>query len=70
MTCARLLSPHILTFYVIDLAGLFHKYYNKYPILGAKDDMVIKARLYLLKAVRQVLQTSLCLLGVSAPERM
>lgn len=70
MTCARLLSPHILTFYVIDLAGLFHKYYNKYPILGAKEDMVIKARLYLLKAVRQILQTSLCLLGVSAPERM
>ncbi|WP_461833946.1 arginine--tRNA ligase [Desulfothermus sp.] len=70
MTCARLLSPHILTFYVIDLAGLFHKYYNKYPILGAKDDMLIKARLYLLKAVRQVLQTSLCLLGVNAPERM
>ncbi len=59
LTCARLLSPHILTFYVIELSGLFHKYYNKYPILGAEDRKLTEARLYLLKGIGQVIKTSL-----------
>ena len=69
-TCARLLSPHILTFYLMELAGMFHQYYNKCPILGAEDKKLIDARCYLLRAIKQILCTGLSLLGVSTPERM
>lgn len=72
---ARSLEPHRLTYYVHNLAGIFHSYYN----LGNKskehrvitDDInVTNARLLLVKGIRIVLQNVLKLLGVSAPERM
>ncbi len=70
ITCAKLYSPHLISFYLIELAGLLHKYYNKCPVLGAGDESIVRARLYLLKSIAQVLKTGLFLLGVSAPERM
>src|SRR5512142_67247 len=31
---ARALEPHRLTFYLNDLAGIFHSYYNKYKVVS------------------------------------
>jgi arginyl-tRNA synthetase len=66
---ARELSPHLIAFYLKDLAALFHSYYNNVRFLSeaaAERD----ARLALAGAVRQVLANGLALLGVSAPEKM
>jgi arginyl-tRNA synthetase len=63
------LGPHHIAFYLRDLAGELHSYYNAERVLV--DDLSTKmARLALLCAIRQVLQNGLALLGVSAPSRM
>ena len=63
------LAPHALAFYLRDLAGDFHTFYNADRVLV--DDQHLKlARLALLSATRQVLQNGLKLLGVSAPAKM
>ncbi|HEY3347764.1 MAG TPA: arginine--tRNA ligase [Nitrospirota bacterium] len=63
------LEPHRLTYYLQDLAGELHAYYFKHRIVG-DDPALSHARLYLVKAVRQVVATALTLLGVTAPEVM
>ena len=66
---AELLEPHRITFYLMELAASFHAYYNRQRVLT--DDIPLTlARLYLMKAVRQVIANGLSLLGVSAPESM
>ncbi|MES2831866.1 MAG: arginine--tRNA ligase [Pseudomonadota bacterium] len=63
------LGPHQVAFYLRDLAGELHSYYNAERVLV--DDMSTKmARLALMCATRQVLRNGLALLGVSAPSRM
>ncbi|MBS0308475.1 MAG: arginine--tRNA ligase [Proteobacteria bacterium] len=63
------LGPHQVAFYLRDLAGELHSYYNAERVLV--DDVSIKmARLALMKATRQVLRNGLALIGVSAPSRM
>jgi arginyl-tRNA synthetase len=63
------LGPHQVAFYLRDLAGELHGYYNAERVLV--DDASLKmARLALLCATRQVLRNGLALLGVSAPARM
>jgi arginyl-tRNA synthetase len=66
---ARHCEPHRVVFYLQDLAARFHSYYNKGRVLS-DDTETSKARLYLVNAVRQVLENALLLLGVSAPQRM
>jgi arginyl-tRNA synthetase len=63
------LSPHAVAFYLRDLAGDFHTFYNADRVLV--DDVNLKlARLALLSATRQVIENGLALLGVSAPKKM
>jgi arginyl-tRNA synthetase len=66
---ARDLAPHMVAFYLKDIAGDFHSYYNATRILVAEESVTL-ARLALATAVGQVLRNGLALLGVSAPERM
>jgi arginyl-tRNA synthetase len=66
---ARELAPHAVAYYLRELAGEFHSYYNAERIL-VEDEATRSARLALCAAVRQVLANGLALLGVSAPERM
>ena len=66
---AAVLEPHRVTFYLTDLAELFHAYYHDNKVL-TEDVGIKKARLYLVEAVRQVIANGLDILGVSAPERM
>jgi arginyl-tRNA synthetase len=68
-SAARELAPHSLAFYLRDLAGEFHSYYNAERIL-LDDEAQRLARLALCAAIRQVLANGLSLLGVSAPEKM
>jgi len=62
-------EPHRITFYLQELAGLFHPYYNKYKVV-TDDAGLSKARLALCEAIRIVLKDGLHILGLGAPERM
>jgi arginyl-tRNA synthetase len=68
-TAARELAPHAVAFYLRELAGEFHSYYNAERIL-VEDEGLRAARLALCAAVRQTLANGLSLIGVSAPEKM
>jgi len=63
------LSPHLIAYYLKELAAELHTYYNAEHFLVA-DEAVKLARLALIAAVRQVLANGLALLGVSSPEKM
>ena len=62
-------EPHRVTHYLLELARIFHSYYNKHRVVT--DDAALTARrLELVRAVKQVLGNGLGLLGIAAPERM
>ncbi len=66
---AREFAPHHIAYYLKDLAGELHSYYNAQQFL-VEDEAVKLARLALITATRQVLNNGLSLLGVSSPEKM
>ncbi|HWI79177.1 MAG TPA: DALR anticodon-binding domain-containing protein, partial [Ramlibacter sp.] len=57
------------TFYLRELAGVYHSYYDVERIL-VEDERVRNARLALVAATAQVLHNGLAVLGVSAPQKM
>ncbi|MBC8209025.1 MAG: arginine--tRNA ligase [Desulfobulbaceae bacterium] len=63
------LAPHKVIYGLMDLAGLFHSYYNKHKVL-TEDLELCKARLTLVLGIRQVFANGLGILGLKAPERM
>ncbi|MBS1190604.1 MAG: arginyl-tRNA synthetase [Rhodocyclaceae bacterium] len=66
---AKDLAPHQIAFYLKNLAGEFHGWYNAERMLV--DDAALKgARVALAAAVRQVIRTGMSILGVSCPESM
>ncbi len=67
--CAIHFEPHRLTYYLTELAGCFHSFYNKNRVI-TEDTALTSARLYLLKRTAQTLKNALSVLGISAPERM
>lgn len=68
-TAAQERAVHRVAYYVHDLAGMFHSFYNQCRILGVAPE-VQQARIKLVKAVGHTLKHALGILGVSAPERM
>jgi arginyl-tRNA synthetase len=63
------LAPHMIAFYLRELAAEFHSFYNAERVLV--DDLRVRAaRRALLAATRQVIANGLAVLGVSAPEKM
>jgi len=66
---AEAMEPHRVTFYLLELSDLFHSYYHDNKVL-TEDDRIRKSRLFLVEAVRQVIENGLTILGVTAPERM
>ena len=62
-------EPHRITYYLQELAGQFHSFYNKNRVI-TEDRELTGARLFLLKCVAVTLQNALTILGVSAPEKM
>lgn len=66
---ARDYDPSRINKYVTELAARFHKFYTACRIKGAEEG-VLEARLTLCECVRKVLELSLNIIGVSAPEKM
>jgi len=63
------LAPHAVAFYLRELAGDFHTFYNADRVL-VDDEQLKLARLALLSGTRQVIENGLKILGVSAPQAM
>jgi arginyl-tRNA synthetase len=63
------LEPHRLAFYLLELAGDFHRYYNRSRVITEDSDLT-RARLLLLRSVQKVIGRGLNLLGVTAPLKM
>ena len=62
-------DPSAVANYLYDLAKAFSLFYEKLPVIKAKDK-VKKARLLLINDVKIVLKTGLDLLDIPAPEKM
>ncbi len=67
---ARLFSPHLVSFFLLELSGMLHRYYNRHQVLNPQDPQLTGARLLLIRSVALVLKNGLHLLGVEALEQM
>ena len=65
----RELEPHRLVFYLLDLAGEFHRYYNRQRVISEDLDLS-RARLLLIESVQKTVRRGLEILGVDAPLKM
>jgi len=66
---ARDLAPHRVIFYLMELAGHFHSFYNKHKVI-TDDAQLTGARLCLCKGIKTVLANGLDLVGLNAPNKM
>lgn len=70
ISIAQSREPHRLAAYILDLAGMFHKYYQRVVILNPKAAGMTRARMYLIETLQNVLQICFDLMGINAPEKM
>ncbi len=63
------LAPHRIIFYLMNLAGLFHSYYNKHKVIS-DDAELTKARLCFCQGLKTVFRNGLHVVGLTAPESM
>ena len=66
---AEALEPHRVAAYLLETAGLAHKWYHEHHVLDQPEPLRT-ARLVLARATQIVLRNALGILGISAPERM
>lgn len=69
VTAAKTYEPARITRYCLELATLFHKFYNTCRVKG-EEDSLMQARLALCAATRNTLKNALTLLKIDAPESM
>ncbi len=69
VSAAKAYDPSKMTRYVLELATLFHKFYNSCRIMG-EEESVMQARLHLCIAVKNTIKNVLKMIGISAPESM
>jgi arginyl-tRNA synthetase len=65
----RELEPHRIVFYLLDLAGEFHRYYNRCRVISEDEDLT-RARLLLVENTQKTIRRGLEILGVAAPLKM
>lgn len=63
-------QPHLIANYTIDLAGLFHGYYNQNRILSLNDKDKINSKLNVVSLFASTMKTCFDIMGISAPEKM
>lgn len=69
VAAAKDYDPSKITRYCVELATLFHKFYNSCRVKG-EDDGLMQARLALCAATRETLRNALTMLKIDAPETM
>ncbi|MCX7990413.1 MAG: arginine--tRNA ligase [Proteobacteria bacterium] len=63
-------EPHLLSYYLINLAQIFHSYYNAHRFINEDDTELTISRINLLKLLKITVERGLYLLKVDAPEQM
>lgn len=63
-------QAHTLTYYILELANLFHSYYAAHRVIDQNNPPLTRARLLLIDQLRSTFKLCLELLGLSTPERM
>lgn len=63
-------QSHLLSYYVIELADLYHSYYAKHRIIDLANPAQSRSRLMLMQLLKQTFKTCFDLLGISSPESM
>ena len=66
---AQALEPHHLSYYALDMATIFHNFYEKCRVIS-QDEALTKARLKMVEAAQIVLAKALSLMGMTSPDRM
>lgn len=69
ISAAKAYDPAKITHYVIELATLFHKFYNAQRVM-VDDESLMQARLYLCTAVKDTIKNILTMLKITTPEVM
>lgn len=69
ISAAKGYDPAKITHYVVELATLFHKFYNAQRVM-IDDKKLMNARLYLCTAVKSTIKNILTMLKIDAPESM
>lgn len=67
---AKAYDPAKITKYSVELATLFHKFYDSCSVKNAENDELKNARLILCRAVIQTLRNSLAIMKINCPEKM
>lgn len=70
VSAAKSYDPAKITHYVIELATLFHKFYNAQRVMLDDNEGLMQARLFLCKAVKDTIYNVLTMLKITAPEVM
>ena len=70
VSAAKSYDPAKITHYVIELATLFHKFYNAQRVMLDDNEGLMRARLFLCKAVKDTIYNILTMLKITAPEVM
>ncbi len=70
VSAAKSYDPAKITHYVIELATLFHKFYNAQRVMLDDNKGLMQARLFLCKAVKDTIYNILTMLKITAPEVM
>lgn len=63
-------QTHILTYYAIELATTFHKYYNKSRVIDPENVKKSASRLLMVQLLKDTFELLFNLLGISAPQKM
>lgn len=69
VAAAKAYDPAKITHYVVELATLFHKFYNAQRVM-VEDEGLMNARLYLCTAVKNTIRNILTMLKITTPEVM
>lgn len=63
-------QTHLLTYYVLELATLFHRYYSQNRVIDKDNIQQSRGRLQLVTLLNSTFKLCLTLLGVSCPDKM
>ena len=69
-TIAATEQTHQLTYYTMELADLFHRYYAQNRVIETAHINQSRARLFLIQLLRETFATTFDLLGISKPAKM
>ena len=63
-------QTHLLTYYVLELSQLFHRYYSKNRVIDLNNIEKSRARLLVVSVLKETIATVLKIIGITQPEKM